>query len=294
MSKDDFIYDEYGVDTSAIKERERKKRQARAKQEEEQEKLSVWKRFLNFFRHGRTHVAMGVILLMLGVYFLVTFLSFVLFSGGNDQGKVNNSTIIENADPANISRAVDNLGGSIGAATAQFFIADGVGLAAFIIVIWCFTLGMRLIRRKRVQFYTYSVISVYSILTFSMLLGALTYNSHFAFFRFGGNLGHYANQWLMGLLGIYGMIAVNLILLILWILVCYNTIMVVYKKMKSFNAQRKHMKEEDEAARTDRNHHDDSGFKGDDQSSTNNNRKSKRSLVSKLVDNNDNENSEKK
>ena len=294
MSKDDFIYDEYGVDTSAIKERERKKRQARAKQEEEQEKLSVWKRFLNFFRHGRTHVAMGVILLMLGVYFLVTFLSFVLFSGGNDQGKVNNSTIIENADPANISRAVDNLGGSIGAATAQFFIADGVGLAAFIIVIWCFTLGMRLIRRKRVQFYTYSVISVYSILTFSMLLGALTYNSHFAFFRFGGNLGHYANQWLMGLLGIYGMIAVNLILLILWILVCYNTIMVVYKKMKSFNAQRKHMKEEDEAARTDRNHHDDSGFKGDDQSSTNNNKKSKRSLVSKLVDNNDNENSEKK
>lgn len=293
MSKDDFIYDEYGVDTSAIKEREKKRRQARSKQEEEQEKLSVWKRFLNFFRHGRTHVAMGVILLMLGVYFLVTFLSFVLFSGGNDQGKVNNSTIIENADPANISRAVDNLGGSIGAATAQFFIADGVGLASFIIVIWCFTLGMRLIRRKKVQFYTYSIISVYSILTFSMMLGALTYNSHFAFFRFGGNLGHYANQWLMGLLGIYGMIAVNLVLLILWILVCYNTIMVVYKKMKSFNAQRKHMKEEDEAARTDRNNHEDSGFKGDDQSSSKNNKKSKRSIVSKLIDNND-DNSEKK
>ena len=293
MSKDDFIYDDYGVDTSAIKEREKKRRQVRAKQEEDQEKLSVWKRFLNFFRHGRTHFAMGVILVMLGVYFLVTFLSFVLFSGGNDQGKVNNNTIIENADPANVTKAVDNLGGSIGAATAQFFIADGVGLAAFIIVVWCFTLGMRLMRRKNVQFYTYSIISVYSILTFSMVLAALTYNSHFAFFRLGGNLGHYANQWLMGLLGIYGMIAVNLILLILWILVCYNTIMAVYKQMKRFNDQRKHMKDEDEAARTDRNHHDDSGFRGDDQSSTENKKKSKGSIVSRLVDNND-DNAEKK
>ena len=48
MSKDEFD-DVYGVDTSAIKEREKKKRQAQAKDTGEQEQLSVWKRFLNFF-----------------------------------------------------------------------------------------------------------------------------------------------------------------------------------------------------------------------------------------------------
>jgi len=269
MSKDNQIYDEYGVDTSAIKERVKKKRQANEKQAEAQERLSVWKRFLNFFRNGRTHFAMGVILLILGVYFLVTFLSFVLFSGGNDQGRVNNNTIIENADPANVTKAVDNLGGSIGAATAQFFISDGVGLAAFVIVIWCFTLGMRLIKRRRSQFYTYTLISVYSMLTFSMVLGACTYTADFTFFRMGGNLGYYANQWLMGLLGIYGMIAVNAVLLILWILVCYNTLVYLYKQVKKVRNARRYLKQEAAILSEHKKSHGEStGFKGDDQSTS--------------------------
>lgn len=280
MSKDNPIYDDYGVDsvdTSAMKEREFKKRRAQEKQTADDENLSAWKRFLNFFRNGRTRFAFGVILLILGVYFLITFLSFILFSGGNDQGKVNNNTVIENADPANISKGVDNLGGSIGAATAQFFVSDGVGLAAFIIVVWCFTLGMRLIRRRRPQFYTYSLISVYSILTFSMLLGACTYYADFTFFRLGGNLGYYANQWLMGLLGIYGMVAVNALLLILWILVCYNTLHYIYKQVKKVRNLRRHAAEE-EGMLQGRDYNADTGFKGDDQSGTS---KSPRKLFDK-------------
>ena len=259
--------DEYGVDTSAITEREKKKRQAQNKHQEEQENLPAWKRFLNFFKNGRTQFAFGVVLMILGVYFLVTFLSFVLFAGGNDQGKVNNNPIIVNADPANATQAVDNLGGSIGAATAQFFISDGVGLAAFIIVVWCFVLGMRIMRRRKVQFYTYTLISVYSILTFSMVLGACTYNANFTFFRMGGNLGYYANQWLVGLVGVYGMIAVNIVLLIFWILVCYNTIMYVIKQFKKMRDNRPRFKRDTVDSKTDG--YDDgepTSFMGDDQS----------------------------
>lgn len=265
MSKDEF-YDGYGVDTSAIKEREKKKRQAQSKVADEQQQLSVWKRFLNFFRNGRTRFAFGVVLMILGVYFLVTFLSFVLFAGGNDQGKVNNNSILVNADPANATQAVDNLGGSIGAATAQFFISDGVGLAAFIIVVWCFVLGMRLMRKQRTQFYTYSLISVYSIFTFSMLLGACTYYSDFTFFRLGGNFGYYANQWLAGLVGVYGMIAINVILLIFWVLVCYNTIMFVIKQVKRVRELRRNQRDNDEDLMTNHTRNDSTGFMGDDQS----------------------------
>lgn len=266
MSKDDLIYDEYGVDTSAIKEREKKKRQKQEKQARDEEKPSAWRRFVNFFTNGRTRLALGVILLILGVYFLITFLSFVLFSGGSDQSSVNTKTIIENADPANVTTGVDNLGGAIGAATAQFFIKDGVGLAAFIIVIWCFTLGMRLIRRRNSQFYTYSFVSVYSILTFSMVLGACTYYADTTFFRMGGELGYYANQWLMGLLGIYGMVAVNVVLLILWVLVCYNTLMDIYKRVKHVRDSRKKFAEDDANHRNGHSHDEPTGFKGDDQS----------------------------
>lgn len=230
MSKERQMFEDIGVDTSAIKART-KKREENDKRKEEQQ-LSAWTRFLNFFKNGRTRLAMGVVLMLVGVYLLITFLSFVLSAGGNDQGKVNNNTILQNADPATVSAHVDNLGGSIGAATAQFFVAHGVGLAAFIIVLWCFVLGMRIMRHRRTHFYTYTLTSIYSMLTFSMVISACTYYAEFSFFRPGGDLGHYANQWLVGLMGVPGMIAVNLILLILWILLCYGLILHVIDTIK--------------------------------------------------------------
>ena len=240
MSKERQMFEDIGVDTSAIKART-KKREENNKREEEQQ-LSAWKRFLNFFKNGRTRLAMGVVLMIVGVYLLITFLSFVLSAGGNDQGKVNNNTILQNADPATVTAHVDNLGGSIGAATAQFFVAHGVGLAAFIIVLWCFVLGMRIMRHHRTHFYTYTLTSIYSMLTFSMVISACTYYAEFSYFRPGGDLGHYANQWLVGLMGVPGMIAVNLVLLILWILLCYGLILHVIdtiKKVKRLRVPRR-------------------------------------------------------
>ena len=144
------MFDGQGVDTSAIKERSKKKKQEEKNKREEVENVSAWKRFVNFFSHDRTRFAVGVILMILGVYLLITFLSYVLFSGGADQGKVYGGSIGQNAgeivnmteqnmksavDPAEAAPVVKNLGGSIGAATAEFFIKNGVGFAAFIIVL---------------------------------------------------------------------------------------------------------------------------------------------------------------
>ena len=240
------MFEEQGVDTSAIKERSRKKQEEKNKRRKEVENLPAWKRFVNFFSHDRTRFAIGVILMILGVYLLITFLSFVLFSGGADQGKVYDSSFVQNAGEIvnmteqNMKSAVDpaeatpvkNVGGSIGAATAEFFIKNGVGYAAFIIVLWCFVIGMRIMRRHRTNFYAYTFTSLYSILTFSMVVSACTFFADFSFFRPGGDLGYYANQWLYGLVGLPGMIAVNLILLILWILICYQLIVDVINTVK--------------------------------------------------------------
>ena len=240
------MFEDQGVDTSAIKERSRRKKEERNKRLEVEE-ISSGNRFLNFFRNGRTRLAGGVILIILGAYFLVTFLSFVLFSGGADQGKVYGGSAVHNAseivrmteqgmksavDPAEATPVVKNLGGSIGAATAEFFMKNGVGYAAFIIVLWCFVIGMRIMRRRRTNFYPYTFTSLYSILTFSMVVSACTFYASFSYFRPGGDLGYYANQWLYGLVGLPGMIGVNLVLLILWILVCYNLIVYVINTIK--------------------------------------------------------------
>ena len=241
------MFDGQGVDTSAIKERSKKKKQEEKNKREEVENVSAWKRFVNFFSHDRTRFAVGVILMILGVYLLITFLSYVLFSGGADQGKVYGGSIGQNAgeivnmteqnmksavDPAEAAPVVKNLGGSIGAATAEFFIKNGVGFAAFIIVLWCFVIGLRIMRRHRTNFFPYTFTSLYSMLTFSMVVSACTFSVGFSYFRPGGDLGNYANEWLYGLLGLPGMIAVNLILLVLWILICYQLIIDVINTVK--------------------------------------------------------------
>ena len=232
MSKRDSEIDGLGVDNTAVREREEKK-----KNEDRQKKAppqSRWQRFAAFFRHDRTRMALGVILLVLGVYFLVTFLSYVLFSGGADQGIVNNGSVIQNADPSQVQTdgKVSNLGGSIGAATAQFFIGEGVGFAAFIIVVWCFILGMRLLNKRDTRFVETTLMSVLSIITFSLLLGSCTYYADFSFFRPGGNMGYYVNQWLQGLGGWMGMIAVNVIMLVVWGFVCYPILASWYAEIK--------------------------------------------------------------
>jgi S-DNA-T family DNA segregation ATPase FtsK/SpoIIIE len=115
-----------------------------------------------------------------------------------------------------------------------------------------------------------------------MLLGACTYYAEFSFFRLGGDLGYYANHWLCGLVGVPGMLAVNVILLALWILVCYNTIMFLYKTMKSVREKRRMLKEENENVRVGHNQEAAADFKGDDQSGKK--KEKKRSIVDRLVD----------
>ena len=240
------MFEEHGVDTSAVKQRSRKKLEEKKKREEIED-LPAWKRFLNFFSQERSRMAWGVILMIIGVYLLITFLSFVLYSGGADQGKVYGGSAVQNAgeivhmteqnmksavDPSEATPVVKNLGGSIGAATAEFFMKNGVGYAAFIIVIWCFVIGLRIMRRRRTNFFPYTFTSLFSILTFSMVVSACTFFAGFTYFRPGGDLGYYANQWLYGLVGLPGMIAVNLILLILWILLCYNLVVYVINTFK--------------------------------------------------------------
>ena len=148
-------------------------------------------------------------------------------------------------DPAEATPKVKNWGGSIGAATAEFFVRNGVGYAAFIIVLWCFVIGLRIMRRRRTNFYPFTFTSLYSILTFSMVVSACTYTAEFSYFRPGGDLGYYANQWLHGLVGVPGMIGVNLILLILWCLVCYNLIVYVINTFKKVRKLRMPHKDKD-------------------------------------------------
>lgn len=233
MSKRTQTYD-VNVDISAIKETEEKKRREKENQLKEAENLSAWKRISLFFNHSRTKFVLGVALMLLGVYLLITFLSFILSTGGVDQNRVKSYDVIENARQSGV---IENMGGSVGASIANFFIADGVGLAAFILVLWCCTIGYRLYKGNKTFFYNYSLTTVFSIFAASMLIGVFTYGIDGGFFyHLGGNFGFWANDWLNGLIGMYGMLAVNLLIALSWAMLCYNTLYPTWQSLKKKNA----------------------------------------------------------
>ena len=209
------------------KESEENRRYLEAQKAGEREKLTRWQQFTLFFGDGRFRLAVGVVLIAIGLYLLLSFMSFLFNAGANDQDKA--ELVIENAqNPDNVS----NLGAALGAFVSKSLIEEGVGIAAFIIVIWCITIGARLLRKgKRTHFFSYTLISLFSIFTFSMVIGACTMNSNLLFFPLGGALGHEANKWLLGLIGLYGTFAVNFIILLLWCLLCYHTLKALYDRI---------------------------------------------------------------
>ena len=236
----------FNPDISGVQQSEDYRKKREVEEAIDHEKTTKWQRFMAFFQNGRLRFATGIILLILGVYLLISFLSFFLSAGMSDQNRITNYSMIENAQ---MPDQIRNAGAAVGASLSDFFISSGVGVAAFIIVIWILTLGMRFVRkRKKIHFFSYTFVCLFSIFTFSMVVGAATYFiKPITFFPLGGYFGFYANKWLLGLVGLYGMIAVNLIIFMLWGFLTYQTFAAIYKQLQSeIEKKRNRNKDEDE------------------------------------------------
>ena len=223
----------FNPNIAGVQESEEYKNKIAQEKAEQERNLTTWQRFAAFFKNGRTRFATGIILLLLSVYLLISFLSFFMGSGAADQNQVQTNTVIENA--AHPDR-IANAGKVVGASLLQLLIADGVGVAAFILVVWSVTMGLRLVnvkKGKHTHFFAYTFVTLLSIFACSLLVGAVTYDMNLTFFPLGGYFGHFANKWLLGLTGIYGMIAVNIIVLLIWATVCFNTLKALYVRTRN-------------------------------------------------------------
>ena len=236
----------YGPDISGVEKSEDYRKRQEVEQAIENEHVTKWQRFMAFFQNGRLRFAVGIIMLMTGIYLLISFLSFFLSAGMSDQNRITNYSMIENAQ---VPEQIRNAGAAVGASLSDFFISSGVGVAAFIIVVWFLTLGMRLVRKgKKAHFFQYTFVCLFSIFTFSMIVGAATYfMKPITFFPLGGYFGFYANKWLLGLFGLYGMIAVNLVIFMFWVFLTYQTITALYNQLqREIDKKRNRNKEEAE------------------------------------------------
>jgi len=222
---------DYNPDITNIKETKEYLRQQEAQKAIEQSQRTRWGRIKDFFSNSRMRFATGIALVIVGILLLVAFLSFFFSAGAKDQNRVANYTVIENAqEPEQIHNAV----AAVGATVSDWLIADGVGIAAIVVVVWCFTIGMRLVMRRKTHFFTYTFVSLVSIVAWAMLVGAIDYLvKPNLFFPLGGYLGYYVSKWLVGLLGITGLIGVNVMVMVLWAMLTYTTLRKLYEKARN-------------------------------------------------------------
>ena len=205
------------------------RREQEAKKQAEEQQLTFRRRVSYFFKDGRTRLIIGSLFFLVGIFLCVAFFSFCFGAGDVDQSITADSAI------ANAREHVPtrNIMGTLGASAAEFFIRQGYGLASFVLVIWCLCLAFRFFKKERkVLFFSFSLICLFSLYAFSLVISLCTMELHLATYPFGGNFGKEFNELLTGLLGFYGMVGVNVFVMFLWIVITYKTIKSMYKTLK--------------------------------------------------------------
>lgn len=175
---------------------------------------------VNFITGKRLRCGIGVLLTLIGVYLAIIFVSY-FHTGLADQSLVNSYGIdgVINATPG-----AKNAGRILGANLAHMFIYRGVGISAFIVVLWCILIGMRLAFMRRVRFVAVTFVSLISVIALSIVANAATLGQSVLFFPIGGYFGQYVNELLVQVAGYPAMVIVSVLLIVIWILVCLTTL----------------------------------------------------------------------
>lgn len=171
-------------------------------------KEPVFMRIMNFCRDRRTHYGIGVTLIILALAMLAVLISF-LKNGTADQSAVAGQSI---AQIANSAESVGNAGGAFGAKLAHWLIVDTLGLSTMIIAGYVGCIGLMLVGLIKIRIWPFTFKCLFSAVALSVILGLFTYNSE-SYINWGGNHGHYVNQWIMHYADALGAYVVTLILI---------------------------------------------------------------------------------
>lgn len=156
-----------------------------------------WTRFRTFLSDERTHKVFGLLLLLTSAFLVVAFVSF-LFTWRIDQDLVGRPW----SEIFKPELRVENWLGKVGALIANRFIHNWFGMAAFLIPLWCFLGGIRILLgtwtlppKRTLAWSAMIAIWLPALLGF-FFRGELMF--------LGGGIGHTITHHLTGLLGTFG------------------------------------------------------------------------------------------
>lgn len=160
--------------------------------------------FNNIFHNDILNFIIGVILLFLSIYIIISFISYFATA------KADQSLILDlrPGEILNTNRIFHNSCGSFGAFVSHFFIARCFGLAAFIVPVFMGMVGLKMVKAYKFNllkiFLCLSIvmiwISIMSAKVLTPIMGSMIFNP-------GGAHGEFCCQWIENIVGTPGLMA---------------------------------------------------------------------------------------
>ncbi len=186
--------------------------------------------------HSRWRLFGGVVLIVAALYMLTVSISYFA-NGAADQSIVDGNSYTHIADNAD---RIGNTGGPFGAYLSHLMVCRTLGLGSFIMIFYFAALGLSLLHVRRFKLWSLTYKCLLSAITLSVLAGFVTY-SLTSYNYWGGIHGHEINAFIMQHAGIWGAIAVNIILVAAVVLVFLREIQIaigMYRRRMEQRRQR--------------------------------------------------------
>lgn len=181
-----------------------------------------------FFMNEKFRFILGLIILIVALYFLLAFISF-LFYGAADQSKLDlklKDLVLDR------EIVVLNKAGKTGAYLSELIINKGFGVASFLFVYMLAVTGLRIISRNLIRFRRNIVYSLVTLIWFSLALGLIFPKAeNGSFIYWGGYYGYILSNWLSSLIGFIGMLFMLLITGLTLVIVRFQNLYPFFKKI---------------------------------------------------------------
>ncbi|MDE6049237.1 MAG: DNA translocase FtsK 4TM domain-containing protein, partial [Paramuribaculum sp.] len=190
----------------------------------------------------------GILFIVAAVYMLIVSISF-FSNGAADQSLVQNTPY---SDVSGAAKEIRNTGGPLGAVLSDILMSRWLGIGSFILIFYIGALGVSLVKIKHFNFWNLTYKCLLTAIVLSILTGFLTYPLT-SYNYWGGNHGRVVNEMLMTHTGVWGAIAVNILLVSAVVLVFLKEIQYAWNmyssRVKKHKERLAHERAEAEARR---------------------------------------------
>jgi S-DNA-T family DNA segregation ATPase FtsK/SpoIIIE len=162
----------------------------------------LWTQFIQFIKNETLHNTIGILILIISVYFTVAMVSYFIY-GADDQSKMELSLHALHG----VRGEIQNPASFVGALAAHKLIHLGFGISAFAGIFLSYIIGLRLLKKRIFSLWKTALHCFFWLIWLSLLLGMVdTYLRPGIFFMLGGAHGVAVSGLIISYIGEIGIL----------------------------------------------------------------------------------------